>query len=493
MVSVIFQSLSESAIRSLINDFRKLNVETEFISLGATFNDENVINVTEAEPLSSKAIKKIAEIISNKYVVWISRYENKEIKRIDFREGALQKLIDVFSKQNPAMAYSNFAEYDSSTGKKLEHPLIPYQIGSIRDDFDFGMAIMLNGGLIKKVAAEMNEDYSFGGFYDLRLRLSEISDLVHIDEYLYSAEIERKTEKMEEHFKYVSAEKRTVQVEFEKAATEHLKRIGAYIKPGRILIDFEKIKVSFPVEASVIIPVKNRVKTIESAVNSALSQKTDFDFNVIVVDNHSDDGTTEVLAKIASSNDKLIHLIPEEKNLLIGGCWKYAVNSVNCGRFAVQLDSDDLYYDTNTLTKIINKFYDENSAMVIGSYKLTDFNLNEIPPGIVDHREWTEDNGANNALRINGLGAPRAFYTPLLRQIDIPNVSYGEDYYLGITISRNYKISRIYEPVYICRRWEGNSDANLSQEKINKNNYYKDSLRTKEIIERQKMNKHADQ
>lgn len=493
MVSVVLENLRESTIRNLIKDFEKLGDDMEFISFGSAINDERLINIAEIEPFSSKAVKKAAEMISNKFVVWIREYENKKINRINFNGKTLQKLIDVLSIQNAGMVYSNFAEYDTETGKKYEYPLIPYQTGSIRDDFDFGMAIVLNGGLIKKVAAEMKEDYLYAGFYDLRLRLSEISGLIHINEFLYSVDIERKTEAMEEHFKYVSAERKTMQIEFEKAATEHLKRIGAYIKPGGELIDFENPKENFPVEASVVIPVKNREKTIASAVNSALSQKTDFDFNVIVVDNHSDDGTTEVLAKIASSNEKLIHLIPEEKNLLIGGCWKYAVNSVNCGRFAVQLDSDDLYYDENTLAKIIKTFYDENSAMVIGSYKLTDFNLNEIPPGIVDHREWTEDNGANNALRINGLGAPRAFYTPLLRQIDIPNVSYGEDYYLGITISRNYKISRIYEPIYICRRWEGNSDANLSQEKINKNNYYKDSLRTNEIIERQKMNKYADQ
>ena len=269
----------------------------------------------------------------------------------------------------------------------------------------------------------------------------------------------------------------------EKAVTEHLKEIGAYVKPEFKEIDFENI--IFENEASVIIPVKNRVKTISDAVNSALNQRTDFSFNVIVVDNHSTDGTTEVLYSISKNNSKLIHLIPGKEDLLIGGCWNEAVNNKLCGRFSVQLDSDDIYKDENTLQKIVEVFKKEKCAMVIGSYILTDFNLNEIPPGIVDHKEWTFENGTNNALRINGLGAPRAFYTPLLREIKIPNVSYGEDYFLGMTISRDYKIGRIYDPVYICRRWEGNTDAALDITKLNLNNIYKDRLRTFEILARQ--------
>ncbi len=489
MVSIVFQSLSELVIENLKNDFPDGAVE--FISLGTEVKGNNVINIIDDNPYSSRAIKRTAEAISNKIVLWVSEYENKKIKRINFNDEALEKLISNLGNQNAGIAYSNFVEIDCATHKKSKHPLIPYQLGSIRDDFDFGFAMILNGELMKSIALEMKDNYLYSGFYDLRLRISEVSNLIHIDEYLYSADIEFKEDNMEEHFKYVVSNRRAMQLEYEEVATEHLKRIGAYIAPGGKIFDFKKSEENFPVEASVIIPVKNRVKTIEAAVNSALNQKTDFEFNVIVVDNHSDDGTTDVLKQIAATNQKLIHLIPEEKNLQIGGCWNYAVRSNFCGRFAVQLDSDDLYYDENTLTKIINKFYEDGSSMVIGSYKLTDFNLNEIPPGIVDHREWTDRNGANNALRINGLGAPRAFYTSLLRKIEIPNVSYGEDYYLGITISRTYRISRIYEPIYICRRWAGNSDAALSQEKINNNNYYKDSLRTKEIIERQKLNKYA--
>ncbi|MGK9476830.1 glycosyltransferase family 2 protein [Melioribacter sp. OK-6-Me] len=489
MVSIVLQSLSELVIDNLKNNFPDGMVE--FISLGTEVQGKNVVNIVDENPYSSRAIKKTAEAISNKIVLWISEYENKKIKRINFYDEALKKLISNLDNHNAGIVYSNFVEYDCATRKKSKHPLIPYQLGSIRDDFDFGFVMILNGELIKSIASEMEENYLYSGFYDMRLRISEVSNLIHIDEYLYSADVEYRKDDMEEHFKYVASNRRTLQLEYEKVATEHLKRIGAYITPTKKLFDFKKVEESFPVEASVIIPVKNRAKTIEAAVNSALNQKTDFEFNVIVVDNYSDDGTTDILKQIAATNQKLIHLIPEEKNLQIGGCWNYAVRSSYCGRFAVQLDSDDLYYDKYALAKIMKKFYEDGSAMVIGSYKLTDFNLNEIPPGIVDHREWTDQNGVNNALRINGLGAPRAFYTSVLRKIEIPNVSYGEDYYLGITISRTYKISRIYEPIYICRRWAGNSDADLSQEKINNNNYYKDSLRTKEIIERQKLNKYA--
>jgi len=272
----------------------------------------------------------------------------------------------------------------------------------------------------------------------------------------------------------------------EEAVTEHLKKIEAYLKPEFKSIPFEDI--DFENEASVIIPVRNRSKTIADAIESVFNQKADFKFNLIVVDNHSTDGTSEIIASLAKSNNKLIHIIPKRKDLQIGGCWNHAIMHNECGRFAIQLDSDDIYYNESTIQKIVNKFKDEKCAMVIGSYKLTDFKLNEIPPGLVDHKEWTPENGRNNALRINGLGAPRAFYSPLLREIKIPNVSYGEDYAVGLEISRNYKIGRIYEPVYICRRWEGNSDAELDIEKVNANNFYKDKIRTLEVLARQKQN-----
>jgi glycosyltransferase involved in cell wall biosynthesis len=237
-------------------------------------------------------------------------------------------------------------------------------------------------------------------------------------------------------------------------------------------------------EASVIIPVRNRVRTIEDAVRSALDQETNFKYNVIVVDNHSTDGTTDILNHF-HHNERLVHIIPERDDLGIGGCWDLAINHPKCGRFAVQLDSDDLYSGPDTLQKIVDKFYEEQCGMVIGSYRMTDFQLNTLPPGVIDHKEWTDENGHNNALRVNGLGAPRAFYTPLLRSIGMPNVSYGEDYAVGLAISRNYHIGRIYEPVYLCRRWEGNSDSSLSIEKLNANNTYKDSIRTREFIIRQ--------
>jgi len=278
-----------------------------------------------------------------------------------------------------------------------------------------------------------------------------------------------------------------VQIEMEKVVTHHLKEIGAYVDP-----DFKKslsFENDFYYEASVIIPVKNRINTIEDSINSALKQKTKFDFNIIVVDNHSTDGTTDIVKRLSKNNKKVIHIIPERDDLEIGGCWNEAIFHSECGKFVVQLDSDDLYSDENSLQKIINKFYEENYAMVIGSYRLTDYDLNEIPPGLVDHREWTDDNGHNNALRINGFGAPRALYTPIAGEIKFPNVSYGEDYAMGLSVSRQYKVGRIYEPIYLCRRWKGNTDAMLSVERQNANNYYKDSLRTKEIISRQMLNK----
>ncbi|NMB81645.1 MAG: glycosyltransferase family 2 protein, partial [Ignavibacteria bacterium] len=288
-------------------------------------------------------------------------------------------------------------------------------------------------------------------------------------------------------FDYVDPKNRAVQIEMEEAVTEHLRSISAYIKPDQKIIDYNETEFNYT--ASIIIPVKNREKTIADALNSAVNQKTDFPFNIIVVDNHSSDRTTEIIKSFSEQHQNIIHLIPERNDLLIGGCWNLAINNINCGKYSVQLDSDDMYKDESTLHKIIDKFRNENCAMVIGSYILTDFALNEIPPGLIDHREWTDENGTNNALRINGLGAPRAFYTPLLRKIGIPNVSYGEDYFLGITISREYKIGRIYEPIYICRRWEGNSDSELDIEKLNRNNFYKDKLRTIELLARINYNK----
>ena len=331
----------------------------------------------------------------------------------------------------------------------------------------------------------MKVSYQHAGLYDLRLRLSQKYSLVHVNEYLYSEIEEDHRKSGEKQFDYVDPRNRDRQIEMEQACTEHLKAIGGYLKPDFKDIDFNAGE--FEVEASVIIPVRNRAMTIAAAIESVLKQKTTFKFNLIVIDNHSTDGTTEAIDGF-KSDERVVHLIPERKDLGIGGCWNYGVNSNQCGKFAVQLDSDDLYKDENTLQTIVNAFYEQKCAMVIGSYMMTDFDLNTLPPGVIDHKEWTPDNGRNNALRINGLGAPRAFYTPVLRNIGLPNTSYGEDYAMGLNISRYYQIGRIYDVLYLCRRWGGNSDAALSIEKVNANNLYKDRIRTWELQARVAMN-----
>ncbi len=345
----------------------------------------------------------------------------------------------------------------------------------------------MNTKAVKEAVKNSTENYMLQDFITLRLSISQNYSITRIPEFLYTtveSDIRKSGEKL---FDYVDPKNRKNQIEMEEALTIHLKKIGGYLEPKFAEIKFDN--ENFKNEASVIIPVRNRVKTIADAIKSVLKQKTNFPFNLIVVDNHSDDGTTEIIAELKSKDDRLIHLIPESNDLQIGGCWNLGIMNSNCGRFAIQLDSDDIYLDETTVQKIVDKFIEEKCAMVIGSYKLTDFQLNEIPPGLIDHKEWTPDNGRNNALRINGLGAPRAFYTPILREIKIPNVSYGEDYAVGLEISRNYQIGRIYEPVYICRRWEGNSDAALGIEKINSNNFYKDKIRTIELVARKIKNK----
>ena len=310
--------------------------------------------------------------------------------------------------------------------------------------------------------------------------------IVHINEYLYT-EIETDTRTSgEKQFDYVDPKNRAVQIEMEEICTEHLKRIGAWLAPDFKDVTFEQ---SFPVTATVVIPVFNRIRTVKDAVESALSQKCDFPFNVIVVDNHSSDGTTELLAQMAEADSRLVHLIPERNDLCIGGCWNLAVHHELCGEFAVQLDSDDVYSGPDTLVRIFAAFREQKCAMVVGTYQMTDFQMNPIPPGVIDHKEWTADNGRNNALRINGLGAPRAFWTPLLRKLNLPNTSYGEDYALGLRISREYRIGRIYDVLYCCRRWEGNSDAALDIEKVNANNLYKDRIRTWELEARIALNR----
>ncbi len=327
----------------------------------------------------------------------------------------------------------------------------------------------------------ISQDYQFAGLYDLRLKIAENYPIIHVNEYLYSIHKAETISSEEKQFAYVDPKNREVQIEMEMACTQYLKNIGAYLKPQFKEVHFSENDFNY--EASVIIPVRNRVNTIEDAILSVLQQETSFPYNLIIVDNHSTDGTSEIISKYVQDK-RVIHLIPSTTDLNIGGCWNLAVHHQQCGKFAIQLDSDDLYAHNQVLQTIVETFYQQSCAMVVGTYKMVNFNLEEILPGIIDHREWTPENGRNNALRINGLGAPRAFYTPVLRKLNLPNTSYGEDYAIGLRISREYQIGRIYDVLYLCRRWEGNSDASVGIEKMNGFNTYKDRLRTWEIAAR---------
>lgn len=389
----------------------------------------------------------------------------------------LPRMARIAADSGAAMVYSDY-RVTTLSGETKQVPTIDCFKGSLRDDFDFGPLVMIDTRRLREACDSIDTDYRYAGMYAVRLALSRLAAIVHIPEMLYTAvETDTRTSG-EKQFDYVDPRNRTRQLEMEDACTAHLKKIGAYLNPHFKEADYSG---DFPVEASVIIPVRNRVSTIADAVDSALSQAADFKYNVIVIDNHSTDGTTDVLRGLADKYDNLKVIIPAFSDLGIGGCWNEGINSAHCGRFAVQLDSDDLYKNTDTLQRIVDTFRKENCGMVIGSYELTDFNLNPLPPGLIDHREWTDDNGRNNALRINGLGAPRAFVTNLLREIRVPNTSYGEDYALGLAISRDYRIGRIYDSLYLCRRWEGNSDSNLDIARVNANNLYKDRLRTWEV------------
>ena len=394
---------------------------------------------------------------------------------------ALERMTDYLSVPSCGMVYAD--RYEETEGELRPHPVIDYQAGSVRDDFDFGSLILYRTEALKQAVFEISTEsnYAYSASYAVRLALSRRYSLTHIREFLYT-ETETDTRRSgEKQFDYVDPRNRSVQIERETVFTRYLKKTGAYLPPVEHRIDLNE--GDFPCEASVIIPVRNRVRTIDDAIRSVLEQETTFHYNLIIVDNHSTDGTTEAIRRYAGEK-KIVHLIPERTDLGIGGCWDLAIRDARCGRFAVQLDSDDLYSGPDTLQRIMDTFHKEQCAMVIGSYRMTNFSLETLPPGIIDHREWTSENGHNNALRINGLGAPRAFFTPLLREIGVPNVSYGEDYALGLAFSRRYRIGRIYDVVYLCRRWEGNSDAALSIEKVNRNNAYKDSLRTLELAQR---------
>ena len=443
---------------------------------------QNVI-MLETGLMSSNALMQVAEQAKADYVLLLTKPV-----RVTLGQGALDRMLRVASDSNAAMVYADHIERKSlDEGFSEErHPAIDYFLGSIRDDFDFGSLWLIKTSLLHTFAMQAGEhDYLYAALYALRLFLSRKGLLFHINEYLYTEDETDLRASGVKQFDYVNPRNREVQIEMEHAATAYLAAIGAKIDPSFARHpDFNEQDFDF--EASVVIPVYNREKTILDAVNSALGQKANFRYNVIVVDNHSTDKTTELLKSI--HDDRLVHIIPERTDLGIGGCWNEAINDDRCGRFAVQLDSDDLYSSPKTLQQIVEAFYKQNAAMVVGSYRMCDFELNTLPPGLIDHKEWTDENGPNNALRINGLGAPRAFFTPLLRQIQFPNTSYGEDYALGLIFSRHYRIGRIYTELYLCRRWGGNSDAALSIDKINANNLYKDRLRTLEILARQQMN-----
>ena len=462
-----------SQAQQTINQLRNSRTVQNIYLLGNSPLDEikDARQITVDNLTSSNTLMRMAENAKADYVLIMTKQAS-----ITLGQGALVRMLRVASDSNAAMVYSD----------RTAHPVIDYFPGSIRDDFDFGCLWLVKTSLLHTFAMQAGEhDYQYAGLYALRLFLSRQGQIFHINESLYTEEETDLRASGVKQFDYVNPRNREVQIEMEHAATAHLAAIGAKIDPGFYRRpDFNEQE--FEIEASVVIPVYNREKTIMDAVESALGQKASFKFNVIVVDNHSTDKTTELLNSL--HDERLIHIIPERTDLGIGGCWNVAINDDHCGRFAVQLDSDDLYSSPKTLQQIVDAFYKQNAAMVVGSYRMCDFELNTLPPGLIDHKEWTDENGPNNALRINGLGAPRAFFTPLLRQIQFPNTSYGEDYALGLIFSRHYRIGRIYTELYLCRRWGGNSDAALSVEKVNANNLYKDRLRTLEIQARQQMN-----
>lgn len=412
------------------------------------------------------------------------------IKTHKIKEIEIERYIQIANDTQAKILYSDFRE-EKSDGTLQDHPVIEYQAGAIRDDFDFGAAILIHRDLF------IEETDQYSGLYALRLfcqREYGPDSIFHIPEYLYIAKERPKPQRGERQFDYVDPRNVKIQKERETLACDYLSYMDALLPQHTQRIDFKLLETKFDIrithEASVIIPVRNRERTIADAVRSALSQKARFNYNVIVIDNHSTDGTTEILRRLAEEDERVVHIIPYRHDLGIGGCWNLAIADNRCGRFAVQLDSDDTYKDETTLQQIVDCFWREEVAMVVGSYELTDFEGTPLPPGLIDHREWTEENGPNNALRINGFGAPRAFYAPLMREFGFPNVSYGEDYAVGLRISREYRIGRIYKSLYICRRWEGNSDSQLSQEKINAHNRYKDWLRTIEIEARAQLDKY---
>ncbi len=470
MITAFIPFVSEEQVAQTVANLKASPLITKIVYLPV---DEYPINAT-------KTIKHIAkEAVGSRYILLYTKTNTLAPGYF-----AIERLVRLAEDSDAAMLYAD--HYTVVDGVQSNAPVIDYQFGSLRDDFNFGSLLFFNTACFEKAAEGIDKEYNAAGLYDLRLRISRVAPIVHVNEYLYQDVTTDNRATGQKIFDYVDPKNRGVQIEMEQACTEHLKAIGGYLPPVFEPIQFGDEK--FEYEASVIIPVRNRIRTIRDAIRSALSQKTTFPFNVIVIDNHSTDGTTEAIAEFADE-PRVVHIIPERKDLGIGGCWNLGVENEKCGKFAVQLDSDDVYSSDDTLQTIVDAFYEQNCGMVVGTYMLTNIDCQPIPPGVIDHKEWTPDNGRNNALRINGLGAPRAFYTPLLRKIHVPNTSYGEDYALGLAFSRHHQIGRIYDVLYFCRRWEDNSDAALSLEKMNAHNLYKDRIRTWELQARVAMQK----
>lgn len=446
---------------------------------------ENCTYIRVDSLTSSQCVKQVADLCDTKYALWLMRPAEVEIGY-----QGLSRMLRAAEDADAPMVYAD--RYDKKESGPLPHPLTDCQEGSVRDDFDFGSLWLLRSDVLREFAASRwCGEYRYAAPYALRLFICRQQLPLHLDEYLYTqGEIVSKSEH-EAHFQYLAASQRDRQLECEQACTEHLKCLGAWL-PAGTYESLPEDQYTYPVEVSVIIPVRNRVRTIGDAIKSALAQTASFPFNVLIVDNHSDDGTSEIIEQYAAQHPNVFHLKQTRQDLGIGGCWDWAIRSEQCGRYAVQLDSDDLYSHTHVLEQIVAAFRQRNAAMVVGAYKVVDFELQPLPPGLIAHTEWTEENGRNNLLRVNGMGAPRAFRTQILRTLGVPNTSYGEDYALGLAISRRYPIERIFDEMYLCRRWEGNSDAALSVEKNNRNNHYKDKLRTIEIAARKQLSHATD-
>ncbi len=471
----------ESELGKILGLLRTSDLVTKIILVGETeqlVEGFDIAVIPSCSFNSTKAILALTGMITTRFTLMYSK-----TLPVELGQNALHRMMQVSLSSRAGMVYSDY--FEMKNGMAIPHPVIDYQEGSLRDDFDFGAVMLFNTEALLKAIKSMDQQFEFAGLFDLRLKVSQSYKLVHIPELLYLVPESDARKTGEKLFDYVDPRNHLKQIEMERACTTHLKAIGAWLPPA--FRDISLLAEEFESEASVIIPVRNRAKTIGDAIKSVLSQETEFKFNLIIVDNFSTDGTSGIIKTFADSDQRIIHLIPTRKDLGIGGCWNEAINHPVCGKFAIQLDSDDLYIDNTVIQHIVNTFYEQNCAMVVGSYQIVNFRLEAIPPGLIDHKEWTPDNGRNNALRINGLGAPRAFYTPILREIQVPNVSYGEDYSLGLTICRYYRIGRIYNPLYLCRRWEENSDSSLDIVMMNAHNSYKDKIRTFELWARQQV------